>query len=112
MSPTSRTTPPRARPVSAALLAALATAALAATAALPVLTSAAPAAAATPAALSPLDVQGRGATVPFTEQEAERAATNGSVIGPDRTYTTLPAEASGRSAVRLDAAGGRTSSSP
>ncbi len=57
------------------------------------------------AAKSALDVAGRGATVPFTELEAEEAATNGSVIGPDRTYTTLPSEASGRSAVRLDAAG-------
>ncbi|MET7616729.1 discoidin domain-containing protein [Streptomyces sp. NPDC005408] len=56
-------------------------------------------------ALSPLAVEGRGATVPFTELEAETAATNGSVIGPDRTYTTLPSEASGRRAVRLDAAG-------
>lgn len=43
--------------------------------------------------------------MPFTEQEAERAVTSGSVIGPDRTYTSLPAEASGRSAVRLDAVG-------
>ncbi|WP_425575965.1 glycosyl hydrolase family 28-related protein [Streptomyces axinellae] len=49
---------------------------------------------------SPFDIAGRGATVPFTELEAERAATNGSLIDPDRTYTTLPSEASGRSAVR------------
>lgn len=58
-----------------------------------------------PAPVSPLAVEGRGATVPFTELEAESAVTSGSVIGPDRTYTTLPSEASGRTAVRLDAAG-------
>ncbi|WP_330333078.1 discoidin domain-containing protein [Streptomyces sp. NBC_00536] len=104
-SPVPRPAPPRGRPARAAFFAALATTILGTAAALPVLTAAAPAAAASAAALSPLDVQGRGATVPFTEQEAEGAATNGSVIGPDRTYTTLPAEASGRSAVRLDAAG-------
>ena len=39
--------------------------------------------------------------VDFVEQEAENAATNGTVIGPDRTAYTLPAEASGRSAVSL-----------
>lgn len=57
------------------------------------------------AAEPPAPVEGRGATVPFTELEAESAVTSGSVIGPDRTYTTLPSEASGRTAVRLDAAG-------
>jgi hypothetical protein len=57
------------------------------------------------AAESALAVAGRGATVPFIEHEAEQAATNGSVIGPDRTFGTLPAEASGRRAVRLDAVG-------
>ncbi|WP_265736702.1 glycosyl hydrolase family 28-related protein, partial [Peterkaempfera griseoplana] len=55
--------------------------------------------------LSPLAVQGRGATVPFVEQEAEYAATNGTVIGPDRLYTHLPSEASGRQAVTLGAVG-------
>ncbi|MGK5680613.1 glycosyl hydrolase family 28-related protein [Actinoplanes sp. URMC 104] len=55
----------------------------------------------TRAALDPALVAGRGATVPFLEQEAEHAATTGTVIGPDRTAYTLPAEASGRSAVRL-----------
>src|SRR3954469_9352856 len=54
---------------------------------------------------SPFDVPGRGATVPFTEIEAEDAATNGSVIGPDRVYTHLPSEASGRRAVTLSGAG-------
>jgi len=55
----------------------------------------------TRAALNPALVAGRGATVAFAEQEAETAATNGAVIGPDRSAYTLAAEASGRSAVRL-----------
>ncbi len=55
--------------------------------------------------LSPLDVSGRGATVPFKEQEAEYAATNGTVIGPERRYGTLPSEASGRQAVTLNSTG-------
>ncbi|MFJ4338572.1 glycosyl hydrolase family 28-related protein [Streptomyces sp. NPDC088915] len=57
----------------------------------------------TRAALAPDLVAGRGATVAFDEQEAENAATDGTVIGPDRTPYTLPSEASGRSAVRLTA---------
>ncbi|MGY0021515.1 glycosyl hydrolase family 28-related protein [Streptomyces sp. cg35] len=55
----------------------------------------------TRAALAPSLVEGRGADVPFAEQEAESARTNGTVIGPDRTAYTLPSEASGRSAVKL-----------
>ncbi|WP_254406851.1 glycosyl hydrolase family 28-related protein [Streptomyces sp. GMY02] len=55
----------------------------------------------TRAALDPSLVAGRGASLGFVEQEAENARTNGSVIGPDRTAYTLPAEASGRKAVRL-----------
>jgi hypothetical protein len=55
----------------------------------------------TRAALAPALVKGRGADVAFAEQEAENAATNGAVIGPDRTAYTLPAEASGRTAVKL-----------
>jgi len=55
----------------------------------------------TRAALDPALVAGRGATVAFTEQEAESAPTSGTVIGPGRAAYTLPAEASGRSAVRL-----------
>jgi hypothetical protein len=55
----------------------------------------------TRAALDPALVAGRGATVAFAEQEAENAATTGTVIGPDRTAYTLAAEASGRRAVRL-----------
>ncbi|MEV6830804.1 discoidin domain-containing protein [Amycolatopsis sp. NPDC051102] len=48
---------------------------------------------------------GRGATVPFVEQEAENAATNGSVIGPNRAAGTLAGEASGRKAVTLSGQG-------
>jgi hypothetical protein len=55
----------------------------------------------TRAALDPSLVAGRGASVNFLEQEAENASTNGVVIGPDRTAYTLPAEASGRKAVKL-----------
>ncbi|WP_169982102.1 glycosyl hydrolase family 28-related protein [Microbispora sp. H10836] len=55
----------------------------------------------TRAALDPALVAGRGADVDFAEQEAENAATNGTVIGPGRDAYTLPAEASGRKAVRL-----------
>jgi hypothetical protein len=55
----------------------------------------------TRAALDPALVSGRGATVDFAEQEAENATTDGTVIGPDRSPYTLPAEASGRKAVRL-----------
>ncbi|MFF2188972.1 glycosyl hydrolase family 28-related protein [Streptomyces sp. NPDC058155] len=55
----------------------------------------------TRAALDPALVAGRGARVGFAEQEAENAATNGAVIGPDRTAYTLPSEASGRTAVKL-----------
>ena len=47
----------------------------------------------------------RGATVPWLEYVAEAAATNGVTIGPDRTFGTLPSEASGRRAVRLDSMG-------
>ncbi|MFI7340924.1 glycosyl hydrolase family 28-related protein [Streptomyces sp. NPDC050085] len=55
----------------------------------------------TRAALDPALVAGRGADVPFVEQEAEKAVTDGTVIGPDRTTYTLASEASGRSAVKL-----------
>jgi hypothetical protein len=55
----------------------------------------------TRAALDPALVSGRGAPVNFLEQEAENARTNGSTIGPDRNAYTLPAEASGRTAVQL-----------
>ncbi|MFG1827065.1 glycosyl hydrolase family 28-related protein [Microbispora bryophytorum] len=55
----------------------------------------------TRAALAPALVAGRGADVDFAEQEAENATTNGTVIGPGRDAYTLPAEASGRKAVKL-----------
>ncbi|WP_405020545.1 right-handed parallel beta-helix repeat-containing protein [Kitasatospora sp. NBC_00070] len=55
----------------------------------------------TRAGLDPALVSGRGARVDFAEQEAEHAVTDGTVLGPDRTAYTLPAEASGRQAVRL-----------
>ncbi|WP_239517778.1 glycosyl hydrolase family 28-related protein [Streptomyces sp. ICC1] len=77
------------------------------TAALTALTfGAAPAAhAAGVPAPSPIGIAGRGASVPFTELEAEYAATNGTFIGPDRLYGSLPSEASGRQAVTLNAVG-------
>jgi hypothetical protein len=52
-----------------------------------------------------VSLAGRGATVSSTEYEAEGAATNGVVLGPDRTYRTIPSESSGRRAVRLGNAG-------
>ncbi|NGO76823.1 mycodextranase [Streptomyces sp. YC504] len=55
----------------------------------------------TRAGLDPALTSGRGADVRFQEQEAENAVTDGERIGPDRTAYTLPAEASGRSAVKL-----------
>jgi hypothetical protein len=55
----------------------------------------------TRAALDPSLVAGRGASLRFVEQEAENAATTGTVIGPGRSAYTLPAEASGRRAVAL-----------
>jgi hypothetical protein len=62
--------------------------------------------AATVAALPPQATEGRGARVPFVEYEAESGVTNGRVIGPDRTFTSLAAEASGRRAVLLESVGG------
>jgi hypothetical protein len=75
-----------------------------------VMTSGGIAAAATPgretvAALDPALTAGRGASVNFVEQEAENAATNGTIIGFDTTAYTLAAEASGRRAVKLTAPG-------
>ncbi|MEU4190350.1 glycosyl hydrolase family 28-related protein [Kribbella sp. NPDC026611] len=55
----------------------------------------------TRAGLDPALVAGRGAEVPFVEQEAENAVFTGEKIGPGRDAYTLPAEASGRTAVRL-----------
>ncbi len=55
--------------------------------------------------LQPSTLAPRGATVPFTIYEAEAGATDGAVIGPDRSYGTVAAEASGRRAVKLEADG-------
>jgi hypothetical protein len=59
----------------------------------------------TRAGLDPALVQGRGAKVAFVEQEAENAVTNGERLGPSREAYSLPAEASGRTAVQLTGAG-------
>jgi hypothetical protein len=59
----------------------------------------------TVAAIDPALTAGRGASVDFVEQEAENAATNGTVIGFDTTAYRLAAEASGRSAVELTSPG-------
>jgi hypothetical protein len=47
----------------------------------------------------------RGATVPYTEYEAENGSTNGEILAANRTYGTFQSESSGRRAVRLDATG-------
>ncbi|HEX4462735.1 MAG TPA: hypothetical protein VIA18_32390, partial [Polyangia bacterium] len=47
----------------------------------------------------------RGATVPYWEFEAESAKTNGTIIGPSRTFGDLSSEASGRKAVTLASVG-------
>ncbi|MFC8076886.1 carbohydrate-binding protein [Streptomyces sp. NPDC057307] len=47
----------------------------------------------------------RGATVPYTAYEAESGTTNATTIGPDRTFLSVPSEASGRKAVVLDSTG-------
>jgi hypothetical protein len=57
-------------------------------------------------AQSPFNVpSGTGASVPFTEYEAEAASTNGTIIGPDFTQGDLATEASGREAVQLSSQG-------
>jgi hypothetical protein len=57
-------------------------------------------------AQSPFSVpSGTGASVPFTEYEAENASTTGKLIGPDFTQGDLATEASGREAVQLTASG-------
>ncbi|MEE4544209.1 discoidin domain-containing protein [Streptomyces sp. V4-01] len=61
-------------------------------------------AAPTASSVSPFAVSG-GATVPFTEYEAEAAATNGTAVGPDYTQGTVASEASGRRAVTLGGQG-------
>src|ERR1700730_8296134 len=55
---------------------------------------------------SPFSVpSGTGASLPFTEYEAENASNTGKLIGPDFTQGGLATEASGREAVQLTASG-------
>jgi hypothetical protein len=61
--------------------------------------------AATVVALDPSVTAGVGAALEFVEYEAENGATNGHIVGPDRTFTTLASEASGRRAVLLEGHG-------
>ena len=61
--------------------------------------------AATVVALDPSVTAGVGSQLDFVEYEAENAATNGRIVGPDRTFTTLASEASGRRAVLLEGPG-------
>lgn len=51
----------------------------------------------------------RGATTPYRQYEAEAGTTNGTLLAPSRTWGTVQAESSGRSAVRLDATGEQVS---
>jgi hypothetical protein len=48
---------------------------------------------------------GSGASLPYVEQQAENAATNGTIIGPSFTQGQLADEASGRKAVTLSGQG-------
>jgi hypothetical protein len=48
---------------------------------------------------------GAGATLPYVEQQAEAAATNGTIIGPSYSQGNLADEASGRKAVTLGGQG-------
>jgi len=66
--------------------------------------------AATVAALDPGITAGVGSPLEFVEYEAENGATNGRIVGPDRTFTTLASEASGRRAVLLEGQGIMSSS--
>jgi hypothetical protein len=61
--------------------------------------------AATVVALDPGVTAGVGAPLDFTEYEAENGATNGRIVGPDRSFGTLASEASGRRAVLLQGPG-------
>jgi hypothetical protein len=64
-----------------------------------------PPSAATVVALDPSVTAGVGSPLEFVEYEAENGATNGRIVGPDRTFTTLASEASGRRAVLLEGQG-------
>jgi hypothetical protein len=61
--------------------------------------------AATVVALEPGVTAAVGAPLDFTEYEAENGATNGRLVGPDRTFASLASEASGRRAVLLEGLG-------
>jgi hypothetical protein len=61
--------------------------------------------AATVVALDPGVTASVGAPLEFVEYEAENGATNGRIVGPDRTFATLASEASGRRAVMLEGQG-------
>lgn len=53
-----------------------------------------------------VNLSGVGATLPYVEMEAEDAATNGEILAKSITFMTdIQSEASGRSAVKLDATG-------
>jgi hypothetical protein len=54
------------------------------------------------AALPSSVTSGVGARLSFVEYEAENAVSHGRIVGPDRTFGTLAAEASGRRAVLLE----------
>lgn len=52
-----------------------------------------------------IGVSSAGPALPYVEIQAEDAVTNGTIIGPDRSYPSLAGEASGRKAVTLGAQG-------
>jgi Pectate lyase superfamily protein len=56
------------------------------------------------AALPSSVTSGVGAPLSFVEYEAENAVSHARIVGPDRTFGTLAAEASGRRAVLLESA--------
>jgi parallel beta-helix repeat protein len=78
---------------------------LALTAAAASLTAAGLAAVAVPSASAATATGGAGASLPYTEVQAENSATNGTVIGPSYTQGQLADEASGRKAVTLQGSG-------
>jgi hypothetical protein len=47
-------------------------------------------------------IKNRGAKLPFIQYEAENAATNGVILGPNRKFKEIPNEASNKMAVNLD----------
>ena len=93
--------PPRWTALTTAAVLVAGTSAIVVTSTAAAASAAAPPPAITRAAIDPSLTAGRGADVPFVEQEAENAATDGTIIGPSTQAYTLPAEASGRSAVSL-----------